>query len=116
MLRLSMAWIRWVMRALRRTFNILFRTCFSSAWQNNHVLTTVDITNVLDEVFVIAIDQYPCPFCKGLLIYHKFRECPALVTLMEESTAYYKVTMDPKWNPDAQDKPATSPPPRTRIL
>lgn len=52
------------------------------------VLSFADIADALDKAFVIAADQFCCPFCKGPPVYHKFKECPALASLMREGSAY----------------------------
>lgn len=48
-----------------------------------HMFAAVDISEALDEGFVIAADQYVCLFCKGNLVHHMFRECPTLANSCE---------------------------------
>lgn len=74
---------------------------------NPHMIAGVDITDALDKAFVI-VDQHAGPYCKGPLVYHRFRECPSLAAFMREGTEYANGKMDPKWNPDAQDRPPTA--------
>lgn len=52
---------------------------------NPHVLAVVDITDALDNAFVIAADQCACPFCKGPLAHYMFRECPSRVAFVYRS-------------------------------
>lgn len=79
---------------------------------NPHMLAAIDVMDVLDKAFVIAADQHACSFCKGTLVYHKFKECLLVATFMREGMAYDNGNMDPVWNLDMQDKPSTSLPPR----
>lgn len=55
--------------------------------ENPHVLTAVDITDAIAIEFVIAIDKYACPLCKGPLVYRRLKECPSLADYMREGTA-----------------------------
>jgi len=66
----------------------------------SNVLTAADIGDVLDKAFAISVDKTACPFCKGPLVYHKFRDCPTLLKNVLEGGAYNSGEIDPKWHTD----------------
>lgn len=55
-----------------------------------HMLTAVEITGASDTSFVIAVDEYPCPFFKGHLVYNMFKHCPDVTAFPREYTVYAK--------------------------